>query len=123
MDVWDLVKGNGCVKDATRDKLLVLSFNLHPFPFLLKTAAGRSPAANILPPKVEGEQYHIQEGTFSNAQSIDLSVQICRFIPLLWHAGINILGTVTSAMTACLSFPGNKKSVVLRRGARDLKII
>ena len=75
MDVWDLVKGNGCVKDVTRDQLLVLSFNLPPFLFPFTTAAGRSPAANILPPKSEGEQYPIQEGTFSNAQSAGLSIQ------------------------------------------------
>ena len=102
---------------------MVLSFNLPPFPFLLKSAAGRSPAANILPPKLEGEQYHLQEGTFSNAQSTGLSIQVYRFIPLLWHAVINILGTVNSATTACLSFPNYKKSVVLRRDARDLRII
>lgn len=123
MDVWDVVKRNGYVKDATRDELVVLSFNLPPFPFPLKTAASRSPAANILPPKLEGEQHHIQEGTFSTLQSTGLSIQVYMFIPLLWHMVINSLGTVTSATTACLSFPNYKKSVVLRRGARDLKII
>lgn len=123
MDVWDLVKGNDCVKGATRDKLFVLSFNLPPFPFPLTTAAGRSPATNILPPKLEGEQYHIQEDTFSNAQSTGLSIQAYRFIPLLCHPVLNILGIVTSATTACLSFPNYKKSVVFRTGARDLRII
>lgn len=84
MDVQDIVKGNGCVKDATRDQLLVLSFNLPPFPFPLKTAAGRSPEANILLPRLEGEQCHIQAGTFSNGQSTGLSIQMYRSTPLFW---------------------------------------
>lgn len=35
MDVWYFAKGDGCVKDATGDELLGLSFNLPPFPFPL----------------------------------------------------------------------------------------
>lgn len=53
------------MKDATRDELLVLSFNLPAFP--LETAAGRSPAANILPHKLEGKQYLIKEDRVSSA--------------------------------------------------------
>lgn len=59
MDVWDVVKGNGCVKDATREELLVLSFNLPPFLLPLKTAA-RSHLQPIFSPQTgEGAISHL----------------------------------------------------------------
>lgn len=64
MDGWDPVMGNGGVKDSIWGKILVLSFHILPFSFPLITGV-------ILLPRMEGEQYHIQGGTFGNAHSTE----------------------------------------------------